>query len=177
MHKTQLFIVQLIAEGSMKDFPSAAGMPLKFGGLASIHQAMTSMKSRAIRSLPLAALLLAAGLSGAAAQPARRPAPVVPKAVCVVADFRTLSLQAHDPAERAALAQGWLRSNASACSPAQLTTLASNRAAWLGNADSPALMGLIDGLIEAREVRSGTPDRGAAPERAATPEAKDKPGA
>lgn len=85
-------------------------------------------------------------------QSARRPAPP-PKAVCLVADFRSLALQTHDPRERAAQTRDWLGANGSACTPAQLNTLASNRAAWLGNADSPALMGMIDGMIERLEAR------------------------
>lgn len=95
------------------------------------------------------------GLLGALAQAqtpqaSRRPAP---KPVCLVADFRSLALQTHDPSQRAAQTRDWLRANGSACTSAQLGMLTSNRAAWLGNADSPALMGMIDGMIESLEAR------------------------
>ncbi len=98
-----------------------------------------------------ALMLAAAGL--ASAQTARRPTPP-PKPVCLVADFRALALQTHDPRERAKETGDWLRANGSACTAAQLGTLASNRAAWLGNADSPGLMGMIDGMLESLEAKA-----------------------
>ena len=99
----------------------------------------------------LAALLPFMMPSLAVAQKGRRPAPT-PKVVCIVADFRTLALQTHDPQARAAGARDWLSNHASACNDAQLFALSSNRAAWLGTADSPLLMGMIDGMIESREA-------------------------
>lgn len=107
------------------------------------------------RSVSLAGLITlgAAGLANAQGQ--RRPAPP-PKPVCLVADFRSLALQTHDPRERAAQTRDWLRANGSACTAAQLGTLASNRAAWLGNADSPAVMGMIDGMIETLEAKQAS---------------------
>ncbi len=107
--------------------------------------------------MPRPAFWLAALLLGAAgftsAQTSRRPAPT-PKPVCLVADFRALALQTHDPRERAKATSDWLRTNGSACTAAQLGTLASNRAAWLGNADSPGLMGMIDGMLETLEAKA-----------------------
>lgn len=126
----------------------------------------TFNSARSVRPLAhaLAAALTAVGLAGltalgaagsAHAQGQRRPAPT-PKPVCLIADFRSLSLQTHDPRERAAQTRDWLRANGSACTAAQLGTLASNRAAWLGNADSPALMGMIDGMIETLEAKQAS---------------------
>lgn len=109
-----------------------------------------------LKQMCLAALLsLVAGdfaQAQAQNQGSRRPAPP-PKPVCLVADFRTLALDTHDPRERFTKVRDWLRANGSACTAAQLGVLASNRAAWLGNADTPALMGMVDGMIETLEAK------------------------
>ena len=83
-----------------------------------------------------------------AAQAAPRPA--VPGAPCLIAQFRTLALDTHNPAERGALARQWLLRNLPGCSAEKLNLLGSNRPAWLGTADSAELMGLIDTAIEAQ---------------------------
>lgn len=61
-----------------------------------------------------------------------------------------MALSTHDLAERGRKATEWLTRNVSACGEAQLRLLSSNRTQWLGNADSMALMGLIDSALEAR---------------------------
>lgn len=109
-----------------------------------------------LKRVCLAALLsLAAGnfvQAQGQTQGSRRPAPP-PKPVCLVADFRTLALETHDSRERLTKASAWLRANGGACTAAQLGVLSSNRAAWLGNADTPALMGMVDGMIETLEAK------------------------
>jgi hypothetical protein len=61
-----------------------------------------------------------------------------------------MALGTHDVAERGRQATEWLRRNASACSEDQLRLLNSNRSAWMGTADTPQLMGLMEGALEAR---------------------------
>jgi len=78
-----------------------------------------------------------------------RPAPV-PGAPCLIAHFRTIALDTHNPTERALLARQWLQRNLVGCSTDKLNLLSSNRSAWLGTADSAELMGLIDTAIEAQ---------------------------
>ena len=79
------------------------------------------------------------------------PRPVaVPGAPCLIAQFRALALDTHNPTERAVLARQWLQRNLVGCSAEKLGLLGSNRAAWLGTADSAELMGMIDTAIEAQ---------------------------
>ena len=99
---------------------------------------------------PLACLLLAGAVASALAQgrPANRRAEA--PAGCVVSEFRAMALGTHDLAERTRQATDWFRRNAPACGEDQLRLLASNRMSWMGNADSPQLMALMDGALEAR---------------------------
>lgn len=83
------------------------------------------------------------------ASPANRPV-AVPGAPCLIAEFRTLALDTHDPTERERVVRQWLRRNLPGCSLEKLTLMGSNRAAWLGTADSATIMGKIDTAIEAR---------------------------
>ena len=98
------------------------------------------------------AWLLSAMLATAAAQPAKRvtrpAAPAEPRAVCVVAEFKGIGLLTHDPQERSAKAAQWLQRNGSACTLTQVITITSNRAAWLGTADTPMLMAKLEGMLE-----------------------------
>lgn len=142
-------------------------MPIHTVAMSSspIHAASAARSARSARLRPRAlmrlgfglasvmGLGLALGLAGLAQAQTRRASPA-PKPVCLVADFRSLALETHDPQQRANASRDWLRANGSACTLAQLGNIASNRAAWLGNADSPALMGMIDGMIEKREATS-----------------------
>ncbi len=101
------------------------------------------------------ACLLTAALGTAAAQTARRvnnPAPpAAPRAVCLVADFKAIGLNIHDPVERSVKAAEWIQRNSSACTLTQAINIASNRAAWLGTTDTAMLTAAIDGLIESRQ--------------------------
>jgi hypothetical protein len=105
---------------------------------------------------PLAlAWLLSAMLGTAAAQTAKRvsppAAPAEPRPACVVAEFKGLGLNTHDPQERSVKAAQWLQRNGSACTLAQAITITSNRSAWLGTADTPLLMASIEGMVESRQ--------------------------
>lgn len=101
------------------------------------------------------ACLLTAVLGTAAAQTAKRvnnPAPpAVPRAVCLVADFKGIGLNIHDPLERSVKAAEWIQRNSSACTLTQAINIASNRAAWLGTSETAMLTAAIDGLIESRQ--------------------------
>jgi hypothetical protein len=101
------------------------------------------------------ACLLTAALGTVAAQTAKRvskPAgPAEPRAVCLVADFKAIGLNIHDPMERSVKAAEWIQRNSSACTLTQAINIASNRAAWLGTTDTAMLTAAIDGLIESRQ--------------------------
>lgn len=98
--------------------------------------------------MPAFALLLAC--SGWAQTRPAAPRPATPAPNCLVSEFRGMALGLHDVAERGRQATEWLRRNASACTEEQLRVLSSNRSAWMGTADTPQLMGLVDGALEAR---------------------------
>lgn len=101
------------------------------------------------------ACLLTAVFGTAAAQTAKRvnnPAPpAVPRAICLVADFKGIGLNIHDPVERSVKAAEWIQRNSSACTLTQAINIASNRAAWLGTSETAMLTAAIDGLIESRQ--------------------------
>ncbi len=101
------------------------------------------------------ASLLTAALGTAAAQTVKRvnnpAAPAVPRAVCLVADFKAIGLNIHDPVERSVKAAEWIQRNSSACTLAQAINIASNRAAWLGTSETAMMTAAIDGLIESRQ--------------------------
>ena len=78
------------------------------------------------------------------------PRPAVPGAPCLIAQFRAIALDTHNPTERAVFARQWLQRNLAGCAADKLSLLSSNRSAWLGTADSAELMGLIDTAIEAQ---------------------------
>lgn len=103
---------------------------------------------------PAAAPVAAEAAATGKSKPARKAANA--SAGCYVAEFRTLGLDSHVPAERAALATQWLLKQGPACSEEQILMIRANRALWLGTGDTPAIMGLVDRLVEARQ--SGRPD-------------------
>lgn len=142
------------------------------------HRSQTSatpaQRSRAAFAAPLLALAVLAPAAHCLAQQAPQPASPVtaspggpaqaatptaspvsrpitmPGAPCLIAEFRTLALDTHDPTERERVVRQWLRRNLAGCSLEKLTLIGSNRAAWLGTADSATIMGKIDTAIEAR---------------------------
>ena len=115
----------------------------------------TTMTKQSICPNLALACLLTVLLGTAHAQTAKRTAPAVapaePGAVCLVADFKAIGLQTHDPQERSTKVAEWLKRNAAACSPAQAIMISSNRSAWLGTADSPMLMAALEGIIETNQ--------------------------
>lgn len=79
---------------------------------------------------------------------------------CLVAEFRSLALLTHDVSERISKVNAWLKQKGPNCSQAQLAAIASNRATWLGTADTIEVAGNVDGLIEAKIAKD--PDQMAA---------------
>jgi hypothetical protein len=69
---------------------------------------------------------------------------------CLVAEFRTMALKTHDVGQRVERVEAWLRKHGSSCTKQQLDAIKNNRPAWLGAADSPEVMGIIDGMLEAK---------------------------
>lgn len=67
---------------------------------------------------------------------------------CVVAEFRALGIDVHDPAKRRTQAITWLKKRAKNCSVDQLLMIRNNRSQWMGTADSAALAGEVDALLE-----------------------------
>jgi hypothetical protein len=120
--------------------------------LLTIYQ-LTMFKHNIRPLAPLAlAWLLSAMLGTAAAQTAKRvSSPAEPRPACVVAEFKGIGLNTHDPQERSVKAAQWLQRNGSACSLAQAITITSNRSAWLGTADTPLLIASIEGMVESRQ--------------------------
>jgi hypothetical protein len=117
----------------------------------------------------IAAFTLLLACSGWAQTRPAAPRPAAPAANCLISEFRGMALGTHDVAERGRQATEWLRRNGSACSEDQLRLLNSNRSAWMGTADTPQLMGLMEGALEAR--LKNQPDKllqmfGSAPQRA-----------
>lgn len=67
---------------------------------------------------------------------------------CVVAEFRSLGLDVHDPAKRRTQAMTWLKKRAKNCSVDQLLMIRNNRSQWMGTADSATLAAEVDALLE-----------------------------
>lgn len=73
-----------------------------------------------------------------------------PNANCLVSEFRSIALLTHDIEQRIIKINDWIKLNGASCTPSQLSAIASNRANWLGTADTVAISSSIDGLIEAK---------------------------
>jgi hypothetical protein len=69
---------------------------------------------------------------------------------CLVAEFRTMALKTHDVIQRVERVEAWLRKHGGSCNKQQLDAIKNNRSAWLGAADGPEVMGVIDGMLEAK---------------------------
>lgn len=166
-HLARLALVGLIAQTTLGHLPAAAqGAPAT--PRPGIRESLTPdpgvAASRApaatpappVPAPPMGAPAAAAAPNAAAAPPPRPPAsPPVPGAPCLIAEFRTIALGTHNPTERERLIRQWLHRNIPGCSVEKLVTMGSNRASWLGTADSPEVMGMIDTAIEAKS--SGDP--------------------
>lgn len=68
--------------------------------------------------------------------------------LCVVAEFRALGIDVHDPVKRRTQAMGWLKKRAKNCSVDQLLMIRNNRSQWMGTADSAAMAAEVDSLLE-----------------------------
>jgi len=66
---------------------------------------------------------------------------------CSVAAFRTLALESPE-SKRGRVVLGWLKATGKNCSLDRLILIRNNRVQWLGSADSAAVAGEIDQLIE-----------------------------
>ena len=69
---------------------------------------------------------------------------------CLVSEFRSIAHLTHDIEQRIAKINDWIKQKGASCTPSQLAAIASNRATWLGNADTVAISSSIDGLLEAK---------------------------
>lgn len=69
---------------------------------------------------------------------------------CLVSEFRSIAHLTHDIEQRIAKINDWIKQKGLNCTPSQLSAIASNRATWLGSADTVAISSSIDGLIEAK---------------------------
>lgn len=69
---------------------------------------------------------------------------------CLVAEFRSIAYLTHDIEQRIAKINDWIKQKGASCTPSQLAAIASNRATWLGSADTVAISSSIDGLLEAK---------------------------
>lgn len=120
----------------------------------SLTTALLAVVLGARAQAPAATAAAPATSASAPSKPARKTATT--SAGCSVAEFRTLSYDTHVPSERADLVMQWLRSNGPRCTEDQILTIRANRALWLGVADTVAIMGLVDRLVEV--VQAGRPE-------------------
>lgn len=82
---------------------------------------------------------------------AQRSAPASASAsACLVSEFRSIAFSTHDIEQRIAKINDWIKQKGGSCTPSQLSAIASNRATWLGSADTVAISSSIDGLLEAK---------------------------
>jgi hypothetical protein len=71
---------------------------------------------------------------------------------CIVADLKAIALETHDVHERVLRAKGWLQKFGPNCSPFQIGLISANRNTWLGHADSPSFVAIIDRINELRHI-------------------------
>jgi len=123
-------------------------------GVFSLTTVLMAVAWGARAQAPAAAAAASAASAPAPSKPVRKAA--ASAAGCSVAEFRTLSYDTHVPSERADLAMQWLRSNGPRCTEEQILIIRANRALWLGAADTVAIMGWVDRLVEV--VQAGRPE-------------------
>ena len=68
---------------------------------------------------------------------AAAPAPTIIDSTCIVADLK---------------AKAWLQKYGPNCSPFQIAVISSNRNSWLGHADSPIFVAMIDRINEMKNI-------------------------
>ena len=67
---------------------------------------------------------------------------------CLVAHFKGLSLRTNDAAQRAKLAEDWLRKFIGSCNKEQIAAIKSNSPDWLGTAHTHDINMIIDASFE-----------------------------
>ena len=127
--------------------------------------------------LPLLLALLLTPAAQAQTDTRRVPAAAPPPPPCVVADFRHLALNTHDPATRSRLAEEWLRARIASCTAEQIAIIANNQLQWLGTASTGELARLIDGAVEAQMLKATGSVAGMYASRGAPPRASTDAGA
>ena len=80
------------------------------------------------------------------------PAPAMTDSTCIVADLKAIALEIHDVKERGLQAKAWLQKYGPNCSPFQIAVISSNRNSWLGHADSPIFVAMIDRINEMKNI-------------------------
>ena len=78
--------------------------------------------------------------------------PMTADATCIVADLKAIALETHDVHERGVRAKGWLQKFGPNCSPFQIALISANRNTWLGHADSPNFVAMIDRINELKHI-------------------------
>jgi len=71
---------------------------------------------------------------------------------CIVADLKAIALETHDVQERGVNAKAWLQKYGPNCSPFQIAVISANRNSWLGHADSPNFVAMIDRINEMKNI-------------------------
>jgi hypothetical protein len=105
-------------------------------------------------------LLLLALVSGAQAQnnpKSNGSLPTTADATCIVADLKAIALETHDVQERGVRAKNWLQKFGPNCSPFQIALISANRNTWLGHADSPNFVAMIDRINELKHINMTNP--------------------
>ncbi len=74
------------------------------------------------------------------------------ESTCIVADLKAIALETHDVQERGMNAKAWLQKFGPNCSPFQIAIISANRNAWLGHADSPNFVAMIDRINEMKNI-------------------------
>ena len=80
------------------------------------------------------------------------PAPAMTDSTCIVADLKAIALEIHDVKERGLQAKAWLQKYGPNCSPFQIAVISANRNSWLGHADSPNFVAMIDRINEMKNI-------------------------
>jgi len=83
---------------------------------------------------------------------AAAPAPTITDSTCIVADLKAIALENHDVNERGLQAKAWLQKYGPNCSPFQIAVISANRNSWLGHADSPNFVAMIDRINEMKNI-------------------------
>jgi len=80
------------------------------------------------------------------------PASAMTDSTCIVADLKAIALENHDVNERGLQAKAWLQKYGPNCSPFQIAVISANRNSWLGHADSPNFVAMIDRINEMKNI-------------------------